>query len=64
MSSDFKLDADFKYLIEQKSYGVEMVRLFAQMDPSLTINLDIETFRVHIELTWNQPGPDLDPTWT
>ena len=24
----------------------------------------METFRVHIELTWTQPGPDLDLTWT
>ena len=27
------------------------------------IDLDIETFRVHMELTWTQPGPGLDLAW-
>ena len=35
-------------------------KLQAQISWRFEIDLDIETFRLHMELTWTQPGPDLD----
>ena len=35
-------------------------KLQVQVSQRFEIDLDIETSRVHMELTWTQPGPDLD----
>ena len=35
-------------------------KLQVQISWRFEIDLDIETFRLHMELTWTQPGPDLD----
>ena len=35
-------------------------KLQVKVSQRFEIDLDIETFRVHMELTWTQPGPELD----
>ena len=58
-----QLGADFKYLIEQKSYGVEMVRLFAQMVRLLHFleyNISSGPFLSYEIEIGDGPGPELD----